>query len=52
MSNDLTHCFLEAKGTGANLFKPGSKRRRTKVELDEQREEQRLRQEAQDRQAH
>ena len=33
------------------MLKPGAKRRRTKAEIDEEREEARLRQEGQDRQA-
>jgi hypothetical protein len=39
------------KGTGVNLFKLGAKRRRTKVEVQEAKEEERLRQQGVDRQA-
>ena len=42
---------VETKGTGANLWKLGAKRRRTKVEIAEEREEERLRQEGVNRQA-
>ena len=41
----------EGRGTGANALKIGSKRRRTKAEMAEAREEERLRQEGVDRQA-
>lgn len=44
-------CVVESKGKSANLFKVGSKRRRTKVELEESKEEERLRQEGIDTKA-
>jgi hypothetical protein len=40
----------EAKGSAAHLMKPNSKRRRTKMELSELKEEERIRIERQDRQ--
>ena len=43
--------FLETKGTGVNLFKLGAKRRRTKVEVQDAKEEERLRQQGIDRQS-
>jgi hypothetical protein len=41
---------IEAKGRTQFIFKHGSKRRRTKVEIDEAKEEEQLRQEGRDRQ--
>ena len=40
---------LVSKGSGAHLLKIGSKRRRTKMEIQGAREEERLREEGQDR---
>ena len=43
MMTNSSICTIDSKGVGANLFKVGSKRRRSKVELNEVREEERLR---------
>ena len=49
---DLNFLYLtESKGKSHYLLKAGSKRRRTKVEILESKEEERLRQEGEDRKA-
>ena len=47
----LTVSSVEAKGRSQHMLRVGAKRRRTKVEMQEHREEERLRQEGRDRQS-